>query len=190
MTILANADDPLIVWAVGRFVDVVWVGGGSPFLQDSTWCPACGRAADIAGGGAWWCICGAGRPTPDWATDANRIHGPQFSRELHPALPGAVNRSNAAVAVAVATARHVEPGAAVAAVERVSAVAGRYRTVRIGDCLARLLLAKNPASWTEVLELLDKNRHVLVICINSCGADGLDPSCVCSFRSSGSACGR
>ncbi|MGH9125888.1 MAG: DUF1727 domain-containing protein, partial [Acidimicrobiales bacterium] len=55
-------------------------------------------------------------------------------------------------------------------------VAGRYRTVSVGDVRARLLLAKNPAGWLEVFDLLSPPPTPVVVAINSRIADGRDPS--------------
>ena len=55
-------------------------------------------------------------------------------------------------------------------------VAGRYRVVRVGSSLARLLLAKNPAGWVEALDLLRPPPLPVVVAINARVADGRDPS--------------
>jgi UDP-N-acetylmuramyl tripeptide synthase len=59
---------------------------------------------------------------------------------------------------------------------RVTQVLGRYdlRARRGGS--ARLLLAKNPAGWGELLELLSGGTAPLVIVVNSRIADGHDVS--------------
>jgi len=40
----------------------------------------------------------------------------------------------------------------------------------------RLLMAKNPASWLEVMELLERGDGPVVIGLNARSQDGLDPS--------------
>ncbi|MDA8062539.1 MAG: Mur ligase family protein, partial [Actinomycetota bacterium] len=40
--VVANADDPLVVWAAGAARRVVWVGAGQPWTADASGCPACG----------------------------------------------------------------------------------------------------------------------------------------------------
>jgi UDP-N-acetylmuramyl tripeptide synthase len=97
-------------------------------------------------------------------------------------LPGAVNRSNAAQAVAAAVAMGADPAAAVGAVSGVDEVAGRYRTVRIGNHTARLLLAKNPAGWQEALSMVDKNTAGVVISVNGQVPDGEDLSWLWDVR--------
>jgi UDP-N-acetylmuramyl tripeptide synthase len=68
----------------------------------------------------------------------------------------------------------VEDGlAAMAAVEE---VAGRFATAVIGGVTTRLLLAKNPAGWSELLDLVAPGSGPVVVGINARVADGRDPS--------------
>ena len=72
------------------------------------------------------------------------------------ALPGRVNVGNAAHAAAAAELLGVAPAEAFAAMASVQAVQGRYsEAVLAPGRRGRLLLAKNPAGWVEMLELLD-----------------------------------
>lgn len=98
------------------------------------------------------------------------------------ALPGAVNRGNAAQAVAAAVTLGADPAAAVAAVSGVDEVAGRYRTVRIGSHTVRVLLAKNPAGWQEALAMVDKHGAGVVISVNGQVPDGEDLSWLWDVR--------
>lgn len=183
-TAIANADDPLVAWAAAGFGEVVWVGAGQVWTSDAMVCPQCGRllardVPDAAGTTAWHCPhCGLARPvtTVDVAgLHAVRIDGVELPVSLR--LPGRCNVANAAVAVAAARALGVDPRVALAAMETVTAVAGRYATVELGGRPARLLLAKNPAGWVEMLELLDDGpRRPVVIDFNARVADGRDPS--------------
>ncbi|MDA0252774.1 MAG: DUF1727 domain-containing protein, partial [Actinobacteria bacterium] len=84
--------------------------------------------------------------------------------------------------VAAAVALGADPAAAVAAVSAVDEVAGRYRTVRIGDHTARLLLAKNPAGWQEALSMVDKEAAGVVISVNGQVPDGEDLSWLWDVR--------
>ena len=176
LVVVANADDPLIVWAVADHQNVVWVAAGSRWRQDSTLCPNCGRVREIADDGSWSCVCGLARPEADWRLDGEALIGPNLHREFQPGLPGEMNRANSAVAVAVAVTRGVDAQEAVAAIEHVTSIAGRYRSAEIEGRNVRLLLAKNPASWTETLGILEASEHPVVICVNARGADGQDTS--------------
>jgi UDP-N-acetylmuramyl tripeptide synthase len=92
------------------------------------------------------------------------------------ALPGAVNRGNAAQAVAAAVTLGADPAAAVAAVETVDEVAGRYSTIDLGKHTVRMLLAKNPAGWQEALSMVDTDAGSVVISVNGQVPDGEDLS--------------
>jgi len=46
----------------------------------------------------------------------------------------------------------------------------------VGGVPSRLMLAKNPAGWTELLDLVGGEDRPLVISINARIADGADPS--------------
>jgi UDP-N-acetylmuramyl tripeptide synthase len=55
-------------------------------------------------------------------------------------------------------------------------VAGRFTTRVGGGVRTRLMLAKNPAGWSELLDLVGKDDGPIVISINARTADGADPS--------------
>jgi lipid II isoglutaminyl synthase (glutamine-hydrolysing) len=58
----------------------------------------------------------------------------------------------------------------------VEGVAGRFTVRRFGPVEARLMLAKNPAGWDELLDLVTLSDAPLVVSINARVADGTDPS--------------
>jgi UDP-N-acetylmuramyl tripeptide synthase len=60
--------------------------------------------------------------------------------------------------------------------EAVREVAGRFTVRAFGDVRARLMLAKNPAGWDELLDLVAASNAPLVVSINARIADGADPS--------------
>jgi UDP-N-acetylmuramyl tripeptide synthase len=174
--VVANADDPLVAWAASVAPSVVWVATGQDWTSDAAGCPNCsGRIAFEPG--AWRCtVCGLSRPEPDVEVDDEGVMLPAGRVALDLALPGRVNRINAAFALAAATALGAEPSAAAAAAGLVTEVAGRYRVARLGGEPVRLLLAKNPAGWHEALELLAPSPAPVVVAINARIADGHDPS--------------
>jgi UDP-N-acetylmuramyl tripeptide synthase len=63
-----------------------------------------------------------------------------------------------------------------AAMAAVGEVAGRFTTREVGGVPARLMLAKNPAGWSELLHLVVNDAGPIVISINARTADGADPS--------------
>jgi lipid II isoglutaminyl synthase (glutamine-hydrolysing) len=102
---------------------------------------------------------------------------------LRLALPGRWNLANAALAVTAATTHFgVDLHDAADAATTITTVAGRYMTVALPDGRrARVLLAKNPAGWSEVLHHLSvpppaRRNCSVVIAVNARVADGKDPS--------------
>jgi lipid II isoglutaminyl synthase (glutamine-hydrolysing) len=181
--VVANCDDVLMASAAYDCPRVVWVSAGGSWSGDSVSCPRSGEV--IVRDGAQWRSTGTDfeRPEPDWWTDDEHVYGPDgLVLPMRLALPGRVNRGNAAQAVAAAVAMGADPADAVAAVERVEEVAGRYRTVRIGSHTARLLLAKNPAGWQEALSMVDKTAAGVVISVNGRVPDGEDLSWLWDVR--------
>ena len=103
-------------------------------------------------------------------------------------LPGQFNRANAAMAALAAAPILEETGAAAAGggvaialgrLSGVTEVAGRFATITHGGRPVRLLLAKNPAGWTAIFDLLDETGGrpgTVVLSINARTADGFDTS--------------
>jgi lipid II isoglutaminyl synthase (glutamine-hydrolysing) len=181
-TVVANADDPNIVLAGAAATRVVWVAGGVAWRADATVCPRCARLLAVQGA-HWWCECGLARPLPAWQVDGEAITTPDEARlPLRLQLPGAANRGNAAIAVATAAALGCPPATAVPAVEALADVRGRYRTVTLGGRAARLLLAKNPAGWQEMLSVIADHTRPLVLVVNAREADGFDTSWLWDVR--------
>ncbi len=175
---VANCDDVLMTSAAYDCPNVVWVAAGGGWANDSVSCPRSGEVIV--------------RETARLVLDRHRFQAAQpavvvrrIERSTDPkgctlpmrlSLPGTVNRGNAAQAVAAAVALGADPAAAVAAVSRVDEVAGRYRTVPMGDHTARILLAKNPAGWQEALSMVDTRADGVVIAVNGQVPDGEDLS--------------
>jgi UDP-N-acetylmuramyl tripeptide synthase len=177
--VVANADDPLVVWGAGLAPNVCWVGAGQPWTDDAAGCPSCGGRIEFGpAAGGWSCRgCQFRRPALDVRLQDGWVLGPGERRlEVRLGLPGRANRANAAMALTVATALGADPCAAVGAVGAVRDVVGRYTSVQVGGVDARLLLAKNPAGWLEVFDVLRPAPLPVVVAINARIADGRDPS--------------
>ncbi|OBF10901.1 Mur ligase family protein [Mycobacterium sp. ACS4331] len=175
--VIANCDDVLMTSAAYDCPNVVWVAAGGSWSNDSVSCPRSGEI--IVREGSDWSSTGTDfkRPSPQWWFDDDTLYGPDgLALPMSLALPGAVNRGNAAQAVAAAVTLGADPVAAVAAVSGVDEVAGRYRTVRVGDHTVRVLLAKNPAGWQEALSMVDTSAAGVVISVNGQVPDGEDLS--------------
>jgi UDP-N-acetylmuramyl tripeptide synthase len=173
--VVANADDPMVVWAARGAPNLVWVASGQRWHDDSWVCPECGSHIERVPGD-WYCNgCDLRRPVPQWSIEAGAVIDP--SGVHHPValqLPGTVNLANAATALAVAAQFRVRPEDAAPHLAKVASIAGRYATVVRDSRTIRLLLAKNPAGW---LEAFDMAEHVpTLLSINSRDPDGLDTS--------------
>jgi UDP-N-acetylmuramyl tripeptide synthase len=162
---------------------VVWVAAGGSWSADSVSCPRSGEVI-VREPGHWYST-GADfkRPSPQWWFDNEKLYGPDgLALPMQLALPGVVNRGNAAQAVAAAVALGADPTAAVAAVAGVDEVAGRYRTIHVGAHSVRMLLAKNPAGWQEALSMVNKDAAGVVIAVNGQVPDGEDLSWLWDVR--------
>ncbi len=175
--LVANCDDPMVVWAASVSPDVTWVAAGQRWQEDSFVCPSCGRHLDRSAAD-WSCPgCDFRRPQPAWwlATDDSIVGPDGTHHRVTLQLPGRVNRANAATALAVAAEFGVSPAAALPRLTQVTSIAGRYATVVRDDKVIRLLLAKNPAGWLEALDMVEPGCPVL-LSINARDPDGLDTS--------------
>jgi UDP-N-acetylmuramyl tripeptide synthase len=181
--VIANCDDVLMTSAAYDSPHVVWVAAGGGWAADSVSCPRSGEI--IVREAAHWYSTGTDfkRPSPQWWFDDDTLYGPDgLALPMQLALPGTVNRGNAAQAVAAAVALGADPAAAVGAVSGVDEVAGRYRTVQLGAHSVRVLLAKNPAGWQEALSMVDKHADGVVIAVNGQVPDGEDLSWLWDVR--------
>jgi UDP-N-acetylmuramyl tripeptide synthase len=173
--VVANADDPMVVWAARGAAQVTWVASGQRWHDDSWVCPECGGPIDRAGDG-WRCLgCDLSRPVPAWRVDDDAVVTPDGERlVVSLQLPGRVNRANAATALAVAAQFGVRPADAAPRLSQVASIAGRYATVQRDGRTIRLLLAKNPAGWLEAFDMAEPAPTLLSI--NARDPDGLDTS--------------
>ena len=184
--IIANADDPMIVFAAEKAKNIVWVAAGQAWTADSSVCPECGTLL-TRDENSWNCSgCGRRRPTPDWVFEWTASAGTHQATAVSPQgkkydlsklnLPGRFNASNATMALAACSALEVDLDKAVQLMSGVAAVSGRYAIVKSGALKVRLLLAKNPAGWSELLDIMPPAPAPVIIMINSNHADGRDPS--------------
>ncbi|MFN8125440.1 MAG: MurT ligase domain-containing protein [Candidatus Nanopelagicales bacterium] len=178
VTVIANADDPMIEFAAGQAPHVVWVAAGQQWTSDSSVCAACGTLLS-RGDGLWSCPgCGRHRPDPDWILVDGVATGPgdeEFDLTKL-GLPGRFNQANATLVLAAVQALGLDPAEGLRRMESVDSVSGRYGTFRVGDLRIRLYLAKNPAGWSELLDVMPPAPTPVIVTINSDFADGRDPS--------------
>jgi lipid II isoglutaminyl synthase (glutamine-hydrolysing) len=180
--VVANADDPLVVWGAGVARDVHWVGAGLRWQLDAVGCPACEGRIEFGEGG-WSCAgCGFARPEPEATLvlsadgTSSGVWADGRTQPVGLALPGRFNQANALMAAVAAEACGIDARVALEAMAEVNEVAGRFTVRAFGDVEARLMLAKNPAGWDELLDLVAGSDAPLVVSINARVADGADPS--------------
>jgi lipid II isoglutaminyl synthase (glutamine-hydrolysing) len=173
--VVANADDPLVVWAASGSPRVTWFSAGQRWHDDSWVCPESGDPIERANGD-WWCTgCPLRRPQPQWRVEDDGVVDPRGDWHLVKLqLPGTVNLGNAATALAVAAQFGVAPISALRNLATVASVAGRYAQVERDNRNVRLLLAKNPASWLEAFDMAEQAPTLLSI--NARDPDGFDTS--------------
>jgi UDP-N-acetylmuramyl tripeptide synthase len=188
--VVANADDPLVVWAAGAAAQVRWVAAGMRWQLDAVGCPSCEGRIAFDAAGSWACVTGCGFVRPDPVATLtggepgeDRPGEPYYgvwadgrSEKIRLLLPGRFNHSNALIAAVAAEAMGIVAPDALAAMADVEEVAGRFTTRLVGGVRTRLMLAKNPAGWSELLDLVGKDDGPIVISINARTADGADPS--------------
>jgi UDP-N-acetylmuramyl tripeptide synthase len=194
--VVANADDPLVAWAAEDAPNVVWVGAGQVWRNDAVGCPACGGGIEYGADGDWRCDrCPLARPKLSaWVEGSDLVTAAGDRCPIDIPLPGHFNRTNACMVAMAASAMgdfdraglgteepwlELTPAAALTRLAEVTEVQGRFaRTTRRG-AEVRLLLAKNPAGWTAIFDLLeegDQGVGPVVLSINARIADGHDPS--------------
>ena len=158
-TVVADADDALVAWAVRGYSDLVWVSGEDIFIDDAMICRDCRVRLDRSAPPHWHCAnCGIERATPDWRCEGSTAIGPSGPLEVPSALPGRAASVNVLFALASSVAMGVAVERAMDEIARVDNVDGRYALRRHGDHEIRVLLAKNPASWTASIDTLVSAR--------------------------------
>jgi UDP-N-acetylmuramyl tripeptide synthase len=173
--VVANSDDPMVVWAARNSAKLTWVASGQRWHDDSWVCPECGSHIERVQDD-WFCTrCDLRRPVPQWSVDDEAVIGPDGQRyPIELQLPGRINRANAATALAVAAQFGVRASDAAPRLRQVASIAGRYATVVRDGRTIRLLLAKNPAGWLEAFDMAEPAPTLLSI--NARDPDGFDTS--------------
>jgi UDP-N-acetylmuramyl tripeptide synthase len=177
-TVVASADDPLVAWAVRHAPDVVWVAGGQWWPDDGALCRDC-LVALTWEGDRWRCErCRFGRPEPAWWLDGHTAVGPDVRVELEMRLPGRAAESNALFALASAVVMGADPATAAAAISSVSDAAGRFGAREFEGRQVHLLMAKNPASWTETVDLVRHREGAVIFAVDGRGVGGKDTALI------------
>ncbi len=199
-----NADDPMVA-SLSRYVEAGrityfgvqrYVGEASALKTavDSVHCPKCGAKLEFdqtfySHLGHYRCPRGDFiRPQPDVLvsdvarTDADgsvfslQVNGHDFTAEMR--LGGLYNLYNALAALALALGVGVPPNVAVLTLTTAEPAFGRVEEIDWHGRIFKLILVKNPAGCTQVLETFLRHRSgaTIVIGVNDLDADGRDVS--------------
>lgn len=180
-TVIANVNDPLVAYAVSPAPHLIACSVPSEWTGDAVSCPVCttplAMKSDASGavGEGWHCTCGFSRPEPS-VTLSDHLVMDGRDVPLTISLPGAFNRSNAALALVAATWWGTPITTATAGLAEVREVAGRFAVRSWNGRRWRLMLAKNPAGFAALLPLVAHAGGDLVVSINANVADGRDPA--------------
>jgi lipid II isoglutaminyl synthase (glutamine-hydrolysing) len=173
--VVANADDPMVVYAAGD-QPAVWVAAGLSWTTDATTCLWCGGVIEFPPTG-WACTrCDHRRPPCAVSLDGDTVTAADWTIELALPLPGRSVRANAVMALAAAEQLDVPVAGAVERWRSIRSIEGRYEVSDFAGTQVRLHLAKNPAGWSDTLDMLDADDLPVILVLNARGQDGRDPS--------------
>ncbi|MDE3078287.1 MAG: DUF1727 domain-containing protein, partial [Chloroflexota bacterium] len=196
---ILNADDPRIA-DLGSDLSckVVYFGLEAPehalpipqHAADSLYCPRCGGLLDFhrvyyAHIGQYRCAsCGWAHPRTSAVAHDLQLSSTGGSRffigeeAVCSQLPGVYNVYNVLAAFAAATTLALDPAAAIQAIASFSGAFGRTEIVQLEGREVRLLLAKNPVGFNEVIRTIGLAAAPLdlYLALNDRIADGQDVS--------------
>ncbi|MGA7835413.1 MAG: MurT ligase domain-containing protein [Acidimicrobiales bacterium] len=174
-TVVANANDPLVVYAAEPARDVAWCDVPTPWNTDAVSCPKCTLPLHFSGAN-WWSECGFAKPAVITTALDDHLVIRNSTLALNLSLPGAFNEANAAMALTTLSLLDAEMPSALNRVNALSSVAGRFSVREWRGHRVRLLLAKNPAGFSAMLDTLPHDDSDVWVSINARTADGRDPS--------------
>jgi UDP-N-acetylmuramyl tripeptide synthase len=174
-TYVANANDPLVVYAAELAENVAWCDVPTPWTTDAASCPHCTQPLHFREN-SWWSECGFKKPEVLTASlhEGLNVDGESLALDLQ--LPGAFNEVNATMALTALSRLDVDLASAVRRINALASVAGRFSEAQWRGHRLRLCLAKNPAGFTAMLATLNTNDEDVWISINARVADGHEPS--------------
>jgi lipid II isoglutaminyl synthase (glutamine-hydrolysing) len=176
--ILADADDPFVVWAALDWSNILWFSAGAYGHIDASTCPSCGVVLQWSPDRSnYSCGCGFAKPDAQWVLKADELHGQLGQRvKVVSGIPGLAALSNAARALVVASYFGISLEDSSAEISKVTSVDGRFAKLKIGNTDFRLLLSKNPASWRETLATSASGPKSVLLVVNANAQDGKDTS--------------
>lgn len=173
--VVANANDPLVVFAAIDATNVRWCDVPTEWVADARSCPVCTRALHFEAH-SWGCVCGFAKPTTMTSVLEAGLTVASVSVPLALSIPGRFNEANAAMALTALAQVGVAPSEAVERINEVRDVAGRFTLRQWRTHTLRLLLAKNPSGFDALLSTVPDDGTDVWVTINARVADGHDPS--------------
>jgi UDP-N-acetylmuramyl tripeptide synthase len=180
--IVAVDHDPLVSHAAENAPRTITVGmAGARLGRDAAGCPVCGELLVRSRSGRPRCPACGWRPPPrqvEAERHGSEVHLHGLGADVRATLPVSSPgyTANAAAAWAAAVSLGVPPGEAMRAIAGVRVIESRYAEVAWRGRTIRLLLAKNPAGWDDVLAAVAASRRPAVVSINAGIPDGRDTS--------------
>jgi UDP-N-acetylmuramyl tripeptide synthase len=175
LVVVANANDPLVVYAAEVRANTVWCDVPTTWIADALSCPQCTLAISHVGN-SWHCACGFAKPGPVTSILGDDLVIDGVTVKLDLSMPGDFNRSNATMALTALHCVGVDLDEAVRRVNAIHSVVGRFSVRRWNGHTLRLLLAKNPSGFAAMLATLPDDGSDVWVAINARVADGHDPS--------------
>jgi UDP-N-acetylmuramyl tripeptide synthase len=175
LVVVANANDPLVVYAAEVGAHTLWCDVPTSWIADALSCPKCTLPISHVGT-SWHCTCGFAKPVTLTSTLGDELVIDGVTVPLELSMPGEFNRSNATMALTALHSVGVDLDEAVRRVNAIHSVVGRFSVRRWHGHVLRLLLAKNPSGFAAMLATLPEDGSDVWVAINARVADGHDPS--------------
>jgi UDP-N-acetylmuramyl tripeptide synthase len=175
LIVVANANDPLVVYAAETLETTVWCDVPTTWIADALSCPKCTLAISHVGN-SWHCSCGFAKPVNVTSVLGDELVIDGVTVALDLSMPGEFNRANATLALTALYEVDVNLEEAVRRINAIHSVVGRFSVRRWRGHVLRLLLAKNPAGFAAMLATLPDDGADVWVAINARVADGHDPS--------------
>jgi lipid II isoglutaminyl synthase (glutamine-hydrolysing) len=179
--VVAVDHDPLVCHVAEEAPEAVTVGlAGARLGRDAAGCPACGELLVVVGERPACWACGWHRPErmvrAELTPSGVRLEGFDARHDAPLSFPSPGYAANVAAAWAAAVSLGVPTEVAIDAIAAVRVVELRHADLRWRGRTVRLLLAKNPAGWDDVLAGVATSRRPAVVSINAGIPDGRDTS--------------
>lgn len=174
-TVVANANDPLTVYAARGYTNVSWVDVPAQWNSDASSCPVCTKHIQFRQHN-WFCDCGFEKPLVLAAQLRDDFSSGAVHLPIQLSMPGNFNKSNAAIALVALSKLGVAFREALPAIEALRDVQGRFSVRSWHGHEVQVALAKNPSGFAAMLETLSDDDLFVAIGINARIADGKDPS--------------